>query len=111
MTRTVWTKFRSYTPYKIWLQSVQWFLKRRCVKSVDVTDDGWTDEAFLPYKPSAQVSQNRKYIKPSGFCHKEGILIPYCPLSRECDPTYPHSGLIQGTYLTNKHNHFKEIRD
>ena len=45
------------------------------------------------------------------FCHNEDILIPYVPLLRECDPTYPNSGLSKGTYLTNKHNHFKEIRD
>ena len=30
------------TPYEIWLQSAQWFLRRRCLKSVDYrqTDDG-----------------------------------------------------------------------
>ena len=43
--------------------------------------------------------------------HKEDMLVLYGPLIRECDPTCPHSGLSQGTYLTNKHNHFKEIRD
>ena len=35
------------TPYEIWLQSAQWFLRRRCLKSVD---DRQTDG------PSAQVS-------------------------------------------------------
>ena len=44
------------TPYEIWLQSAQWFL-RRCLKSVD---DGQTTEAYLSYKltnePTAQVS-------------------------------------------------------
>ena len=29
------------TPYEIWLQSAQWFLRRRCLKSVD---DGRTDD-------------------------------------------------------------------
>ena len=33
------------TPYEIWLQSALWFLRRRCLKSVD---DG--------NEPSAQVS-------------------------------------------------------
>ena len=32
------------TPYEIWLQSAQWFL-RRCLKSVD---DGRTDNGGLP---------------------------------------------------------------
>ena len=33
------------TPYEIWLQSAQWFLRRRCLKSVD---DGRTDNGRLP---------------------------------------------------------------
>ena len=48
----------------------------------------------------------QKYV----FCHEEDILTPYGPLISERDPTYPHSGLSQDTYLTNKHNHFKETR-
>ena len=57
-------------PYEIWLQSAQWFLRRRCLKSVDGqmtdgrtdgrTDDGRTTEAYLSYKLTneslAQVS-------------------------------------------------------
>ena len=49
------------TPYEIWFQSDQWFLRRRYLKSVDdqMTDGGMT-EAYLSYKltnePSAQVS-------------------------------------------------------
>ena len=46
------------TPYEIWLQSAQWFLRRRCLKSVD--DRRQTTEAYLSYKltnePLAQVS-------------------------------------------------------
>ena len=45
------------TPYEIWLQSALWFLRRRCLKSVD---DRQTTEAYISYKltnePSAQVS-------------------------------------------------------
>ena len=42
-----------------------------------------------------------------GFCHKEDFLIPSGPLTREFDPTSPHSCLSHGTYPTNKHYHFK----
>ena len=37
-------------PYEIWLWFAQWFLRRRCLKSVD--EDGrrrWTTEAYLSY--------------------------------------------------------------
>ena len=52
---------RMETPYEIWLQSTKWFLRRRCLQSVD---DGRTDrrttEAYLFHKltnePSAQMS-------------------------------------------------------
>ena len=44
-------------------------------------------------------------------CAKEDILASHRPsVTRECDPTYPHFGLSQGTNKINKHNHFKEIR-
>ena len=56
------------TPYETLLQSAQWFLRRRCLKSVDDRADGQADdgqgttEAYLSYKltnePSAQVSWN-----------------------------------------------------
>ena len=38
------------TPYKIWLQLAQWFLRRRCLKSVDdgQTTDGQTDDGGIP---------------------------------------------------------------
>ena len=39
----------------------------------------------------------------------EDILAPHGPLTRESYPTYSHSGLSQGIYKTNKHNHLKEI--
>ena len=46
-------------PYEIWLWLAQWFLRRRCLKSVD-DDVRRTTEACLSYKltsePSAQVS-------------------------------------------------------
>ena len=32
------------------------------------------------------------------------------PLVTKYDPTYPHTGLRLGTYLSNKPKHFKEIR-
>ena len=36
-------------PYEIWLQSAQWFLRRRCLKSVDgQMTDGRTDDGGLP---------------------------------------------------------------
>ena len=37
-------------PYEIWLWLAQWFLRRRCLKSVD--DGRWrrTTEAYLYYK-------------------------------------------------------------
>ena len=51
------------TPYEIQLQSAQWFLIRRCLRSVDngqMTDRQQTTEAYLSYKltnePLAQVS-------------------------------------------------------
>ena len=47
---------RKETPYEIWLQLAQWFLRRRCFKSVDHRQ---TDYGGLSYKltndPSAQV--------------------------------------------------------
>ena len=51
------------TSYEIWLQPAQWFLRRRCFKSVDDRRTaGRTTEAYLSYKltnePSAQVSKN-----------------------------------------------------
>ena len=42
-----------------------------------------------------------------GICHKEDILLLHKPHTRESYPTYSHSSLIQGTYLTNKLNHIK----
>ena len=39
-------------------------------------------------------------------CHKKTWL-----LTRESYHNFTHSGLSQGTYLTSKHNHFKERRD
>ena len=41
------------------------------------------------------------------FCYKEDFLTPNGPLTSEFDPTSPHSCLNQGTYLSNKHYHFK----
>ena len=37
-------------------------------------------------------------------------LTPHGPHIRKCEATDPHSCLSQGTYLSNKHTHFKEIR-
>ena len=37
------------------------------------------------------------------------MLTPHGPHSRECDATYPCSGLKQHAYRTNKPNHFKKI--
>ena len=37
--------------------------------------------------------------------------MPHGPITRECDPSFSHSDLSQSTYYTNKHNHFKEIRE
>ena len=45
-----------------------------------------------------------------GLCHKEDILTTHGPHKRKCDTTYPFSYLNQGTCLTNKHSHFKEMR-
>ena len=43
--------------------------------------------------------------------HKQDISVPHGPLTIESHPIYTPSGLSQGTYQTNEHNHFKEIRD
>ena len=43
------------------------------------------------------------------FCHKEDILIPQGPLTRERYHSYCPFGLSQGTSQTNKHNDFKQI--
>ena len=48
--------------------------------------------------------------KTSRFCHKEDFLTPNGPLTRESDPTSPHSFFSHGPYLTNKHYHFKLSR-
>ena len=48
-------------------------------------------------------------IKTSRFCFKKAFLTPNGPLTREFDPTSPHSYLSHGNYLTNKHYHFKKI--
>ena len=49
VTRTASTNFRSphpkETPYEIWLQLAQWFLRRKCLKSVD---DRQMDDEGLP---------------------------------------------------------------
>ena len=37
-------------PYEIWLWLAQWFLRRRCLKSVDDDDGRPTTEAYLSYK-------------------------------------------------------------
>ena len=55
---------------------------------------------ILKYKMSLQSSQ---------FALKK-TLTSHGPFTRECDPTYPHFGLSQGTNKINKHYHFKEIR-
>ena len=48
------------------------------------------------------------YLCPTyGKIHKEDISAPHGPLAREGYPTFTHSSLSQGTYLTNKHDHFK----
>ena len=48
------------TPYEIWLQSAQWFLRRRCLKGVDdrrQTKDGRRmTEAYLSYKLTSEPS-------------------------------------------------------
>ena len=44
------------------------------------------------------------------ICHKQDISPSSAP-TRKSHPTYIHSVLSKGTYQTNKHNHFKEIRD
>ena len=46
--------------------------------------------------------------KISGLCNKEDILSLHVPNTRECIGFYPYSALSQGTYLTNKYNHFKK---
>ena len=48
-------------PYEIWLWLAQWFLRRRCLKSVD--DVRRTTEAYLPNEPSAQMSQQGVYFE------------------------------------------------
>ena len=45
------------------------------------------------------------------LCQKQDISVPHGLLTIESHPIYTHSGLSQGTYQTNKHNHLKEIRD
>ena len=47
----------------------------------------------------------KKYV----FCRKEDLLTSHEPFTRECNPTYSHSGLSQGTWQTYMHNYFKEI--
>ena len=42
--------------------------------------------------------------------YKKDIFTPYGPLTRENLPYLPLFGLSQGTFSTNKHNQFKEIR-
>ena len=55
------------TPYEIWLQSVQWFLRRRCLKSVNdkqMMDGQWTTEAYLSYKQWAFGPGDLKMVQP-----------------------------------------------
>ena len=40
----------------------------------------------------------------------EDILTSNGPFTTECDPTFAHSGMSQGTNQTNKHDHFKDIK-
>ena len=49
--------------------------------------------------------------KSAYFALTKDNLTSFVPHIKECDSTYPHSGLSKGTYPTNKHNRFKEITD
>ena len=50
---------------------------------------------------------NESIFENFGICHKEDILPLHEPHTRESYTTYSHSTLSQGTYLTNKLDHFK----
>ena len=54
-------------------------------------------ESVLQTKNRSRPAKNRVFCSPAS-------------VTRECDPTYSHFGLSQGTNKINKHNHFKEIR-
>ena len=58
-------------------------------------------------KKKKKRRKKKNIIKKSRLCHKEDILTPNRHLTREFDLTSPHSCLSNGTYLTNKHYHFK----
>ena len=56
------------------------------------------------------ITEIENVYKNYVFCRKENIFISHGSFTKECDPTFSHSGLSKGTSQTNKHNHFKEIR-
>ena len=65
-------------PYEIWLWLAQWFLRRRCLKSVD--DDGRrTTEAYLPYKLTKWAFGSGELIKV--YTYQESV-------SATCDCLY-----------------------
>ena len=56
------------------------------------------------------ITEIENVHKKHVFCLKENILTSHGSFTKECDPTYSHSGLIKDTNQTNKQIHFKEIR-
>ena len=54
-------------PCKIWLWFDQWFLKRRCLKSVD-DDDGWLTTEVCLYKLIEEPSVSYKFKDPYTLC-------------------------------------------
>ena len=56
------------------------------------------------------ITEKENVYKKYVFCRKEDILTSHGPFTKDCDPTYSHSGLSMGTNETNKHTHFQEIR-
>ena len=56
------------------------------------------------------ITEVENVYKKYAHCRKEDILTSHGSFTKECDPTYSHSGLSKGTNQTNKHTDFKEIR-
>ena len=51
--------------------------------------------------------RDEKIYKMSRLLHKLDIVPSWAQYLRECGATYPFAALCQGTYLIDKHNHYK----
>ena len=81
-------------PYEIWLQSAQWFQRRRCLKMLTYTHTPthiWTTEAYLYYK----LTNGSKGSGELKNTHSRVMVVELCTLSYDaygntCMKFYEH---------------------